>query len=323
MQENNPQYIDNRPIDEDQFEGKSHQSISKSIGSHIKDDNNLLRVIGLEGKWGCGKSTIIKLLEKELSKTHHIYVYDTWGHQEDSQRRAFLEELTDDLINNDILTGKTNHRNLAGNTKKISWRDKIKYLLARKRETNKKKIPELSKGFIILILVFILTPTFSIVSDVLFNQETVWWIRIMLPLSPIFISILIYLISSLFNERLHSISELFFIFKGKELENTTYEIFTDLEPSVKEFKDWIISISKGLTDKRLIIVYDNMDRLPPDKVKKIWSSIHTFFAEENYDNVDVIIPFDRKHLENTFEKDGTIDDFINKTFSIIYRVTRL
>jgi hypothetical protein len=37
-----------------------------------------------------------------------------------------------------------------------------------------------------------------------------------------------------------------------------------------------------------------MDRLPPEKVKEIWSSIHTFFAEEEYKNIHIIIPFDRK-----------------------------
>ena len=78
--------------------------------------------------------------------------------------------------------------------------------------------------------------------------------------------------------------------KGKELENTTYEIFSDLEPSVKEFKEWIKSISEGLTKKDLVIVYDNMDRLPPEKVKEIWSSIHTFFAEEEYDKYELYEP---------------------------------
>lgn len=323
MEENNyPKYIDNKPIGEDQFEGKSHERISSSIAEHIKDKNNSLRVIGVEGEWGSGKSNIIELLRKELKDTHHIYIYDAWGHQEDSQRRAFLEEMTEELIQEKVLTEKTKYEDLAGKEEYITWKEKIKFLLARKRETNKKTIPKLSIGIIVVGIVLILTPIFTLVADILFDENTKWWKRILLPLSPIIFSGIAYLWSSAKNKKWVNISELFFIFKGKELENTTYEIFSDLEPSVKEFKDWIKSISEGLTKKELVIVYDNMDRLPPEKVKEIWSSIHTFFAEEEYDKINVIITFDRKHLQQAFDKrDNPTNEFINKTFSIIYRVT--
>ena len=323
MEESNyPRYIDNKPIGKDQFEGKSHERISTSIAGHIKDNNNSLRVIGIEGEWGSGKSNIIELLRKQLKDSHYIYVYDAWGHQEDSQRRAFLEELTEELIQEEILSEKTIYEDIAGNKEEITWKEKIKFLLARKRETNKKIIPKISIGIVIIGIVLILTPIFTLVADILFDENTIWWKKILLPLSPIVLSVIAYILTSAKNKKWVNISELFFIFKGKELENTTYEIFSDLEPSVKEFKDWIKSISKGLSNINLIIVFDNMDRLPPEKVKEIWSSIHTFFAEEEYDKIDVLITFDRKHLQQAFDKEeNPTNEFINKTFSIIYRVT--
>ncbi|MHA1868970.1 MAG: P-loop NTPase fold protein, partial [Candidatus Heimdallarchaeaceae archaeon] len=323
MKENNyPKYLDNKPIGEDQFEGKSHERISSSIAEHIKDKNNSLGVIGIEGEWGSGKSNLIELLRKELKNKYYIYIYDAWGHQEDSQRRAFLEELTEELIDEGLLSEKANYKDLSGKEKNITWKEKIKFLLARKRETNKKTIPKLSIGIIVIGIVLVLTPIFTLVADILFNENTEWWKRLLLPLSPIIISILFYLFASAKKKKWVNISELFFIFKGKELENTTYEIFSDLAPSVKEFKEWIKSISQGLTKKELVIVYDNMDRLPPEKVKEIWSSIHTFFAEERYEKINIIITFDRIHLQKAFEdKAEKTSEFINKTFSIIYRVT--
>jgi len=322
MEENNyPRYLENKPIGEDLFEGKSHKRISLSIAEHIKDKNNSLRVIGIEGEWGSGKSNIIELLRKELKETH-LYIYDAWGHQEDSQRRAFLEELTEELINKGLLSPKTKYIDLSGKENNITWKEKIKFLLARKRETKIKKIPKLSIGIIVIGIVLVLTPVLTLVADVLFDKDTQWWIKLSLPLSPIIISFIVYIIASVINKKLINISELFFIFKGKELENTTYEIFSDLDPSVKEFKEWIKSISKGLIKKELVIVYDNMDRLPPEKVKEIWSSIHTFFAEEHYDKINVIIPFDRIHLQKAFEDNtNQTNEFINKTFSIVYRVS--
>lgn len=322
MEDNHPKYIDNRPIGVDQFEGKSHERIATSIAEHIKDKNNSIRVIGIEGEWGSGKSNIIELLRAQLKGTHHIYVYDSWGHQEDSQRRAFLEELTEELIQEKILSEKTHYKDLAGNVLEITWKEKIKYLLARKKETNKKTIPKLSGGIIIIGIVLILTPIFTLVADTLFDENTLWWKRILLPISPVIFSAIAYLWTSAKNRKWVYASELFFIFKGKELENTTYEIFSDLDPSVKEFKEWIKSISKGLSKIDLIIVYDNMDRLPPEKVKELWSSIHTFFAEEEYEKIDVLIPFDRKHLQQAFNNgENSTNEFINKTFSIVYRVT--
>ena len=57
---------------------------------------------------------------------------------------------------------------------------------------------------------------------------------------------------------------------------------------------------------KLIIVYDNMDRLPADKVKELWSSIHTFFSENGFPNIWVIIPFDEKHLSCAFGESNDI-----------------
>lgn len=85
-------------------------------------------------------------------------------------------------------------------------------------------------------------------------------------------------------------------------------------------------IATDLGDNRLIIVFDNMDRLPDNKITELWSSIHTFFAEEKYDHIKVIIPFDRQNIKNAFKhteesKLSYTDDFINKTFDIVYRVS--
>jgi len=330
MKENDyPKYIENKPIGEDHFEGKSHDRIATSIAEHISNKDNTLKVLGIEGEWGSGKSNIIELLRKKVKKTHHIYIYDAWGHQEDSQRRAFLEELTEDLINsNNLLSKKTNYKDLSGNEKTITWEDKIKYLLARKRETSKKTIPKISLGIILAGLIIVFTPILALMSDFIGNEDSATLLKIIFSLLLLIVSSVVWILYTLW-QRLFSkdrvwgnLSSFFYFHKGAELENTTYEIFSDLEPSVKEFKEWIQSISLGLNNKELVIVYDNMDRLPPDKVKEIWSSIHTFFAEQEYEKINIIIPFDRKHLQKAFDKeDNPINEFINKTFSIIYRVS--
>ena len=119
-----------------------------------------------------------------------------------------------------------------------------------------------------------------------------------------------------------------YIYKGKTL-NTDYEtIVSTKEPTVRKFKEWVEDVSKTLEEKnkKMIIVYDNIDRLHSSKVKEVWSSIHTFFSECEYKNITVIIPFSEKHilkaLGNMKEiKEDFKEGIIEKTFSVVYRVT--
>ena len=83
--------------------------------------------------------------------------------------------------------------------------------------------------------------------------------------------------------------------------------------------------------KSLIIVFDNMDRLPSSKVMTLWSTIYTFFSDGGYNRIWTIIPYDYKHLcqaiygseesNNLYdEKKERINQFISKTFPITYHV---
>ena len=139
-----PQFISNLPCGDDYTEGKSQERLAVAIAEHIistdsKDENQLSRIIGLKGEWGTGKSNVIKILDKpneELQKAHnvlkqikdgyHIFEYDAWGHQEDLQRRSFLENLTRNLITEKILYGKTIIENKKGEQKNVRYRARFK-----------------------------------------------------------------------------------------------------------------------------------------------------------------------------------------------------
>ena len=80
-----------------------------------------------------------------------------------------------------------------------------------------------------------------------------------------------------------------------------------------------------LHGKTLIIVFDNMDRLPSHIVESLWSSIHSFFSDKTYKHIKVLIPFDRLHVQQAFKNEDIKgecfgNDFINKTFDVVFRV---
>lgn len=341
-----PQFISNLPCGKDYTEGKSQERLAVAIAEHItssdsKQDVKSSRIIGLKGEWGTGKSNVLKLLDKpseelqrkykvlkQLKELYYIFEYDAWGHQEDLQRRSFLETLTTELIEKELLFGKTTITNKKGKTETVSWNDKLKYLLSIKREFETETRPKLNDSFILFVLIAIFTPICAIIANIDCISK-IWWLSIAITILPLLIAFVPLL--CLKQKRNLSFKDIFHevvsVYSGKIQNDVSYETISEVEPSVSDFKNWMEDISKhiGESNKKLIVVYDNMDRLPADKVKELWSSIHTFFAEKGFKNIWVIIPFDEKHLSCAFgesdEKEQLTKHFISKTFPVVYRVT--
>lgn len=316
-----PQFISNKPLGADLFEGKSQEKIAKKISTLLLE-NDYCKVVGIDGGWGSGKSNLIGLLEKELKKENFVFfIYDTWGYQEDLQRRSILEALTA------YLTEQTNILD------KEKWDEKLKNLLAKRRETVTESIPRLSIGLLVSALALILTPILSILAEHLNKEDSSNWIQYLIVSAPLIMvfSLLIFYRYE-YKSWKKALSKAFAIYQDKQIENTTNETISESEPTVREFRNWIQEISDDLDNKKLILVFDNMDRLPTDKVQQLWSSIHLFFAETKYKNITVIIPFDRQHIINAFKTEDTGEsssgkyqcygnDFIDKTFNVVYRVS--
>jgi dephospho-CoA kinase len=330
-----PNYISSSPSGEDLFEGKSHEKISNTIFELIKDKSLPNNVVGIEGKWGSGKSNVVSILNKkfnDIEADYFFFTYDAWGHQEDLTRRTFLEGLISSL--------KT-EKKFKGN---VDWTQELNKLLAKKSIKNTTKFPKIKFYWILVmasILLFsflnILYDDFLVKIDIVPNCNLPF---LKLFLSKYFLPILVFgwglkefkkeykafdnkkeTKDLDYKERL---KRLLYIFSGSDLESEELEHTLENEPTVKSFKEYFENITSDLKSDGLIIVFDNMDRLSKsDKVLSLWSSIHTFFAEEKIDNVWVVIPYDKQHLAKHFDEsdDNKIDNFIGKTFSTIFRIS--
>lgn len=328
MSENYPKFLKNEPIGEDQFEGKSQEAMAEIISYSLENSDH--GIIGIDGSWGSGKSNLVRIVEKKLEiKNYNFFIYDVWGHQEDEQRRTILEEITE-FINNKKLVDE------------VKWTSKLKKLLAKNKETTTKRKPILSLGVILSLFSLLLLPLIKVVGDSIDSN-----FKYLIYAIPVLILIFGYLYFLYKNRKekskifLHAWNELFELYSKDKIEETTFVTITEDEPSVKKFRDWILEIDKDLKDKKIVVVFDNFDRLPKQKILGLWSSIHIFFAEQKYENIKVIIPFDREHIKNAFgdlnhsskakinntekidrkeEFGDYAEDYINKTFDIVYRV---
>ena len=333
-----PRFIQNKPCGIDKFDGGSQERLAKTIARHFRQNDSLNkecalpRIIGIEGVWGSGKSNVVKMLERELSDDYYFFEYDAWGHQEDLQRRSILELLTSRLIDDGILYGDTTIKIKGGSIKDVSWLEKLKYLLARKTETVTEKYPLISNGMIAAFLVAVLTPIFTFIAYAVKPTPTTWWfslLSIVIAALPVLVALFIWWRKHRKDPQKYGLSYLLAIYQDKVKNDVCYETLSEDEPTVYEFKTWMQNISDFIKEKgqrKLVLVFDNMDRLPAEKVKELWSSIHTFFADSGFENIWAVIPFDETHLACAFGDESKEQTkqltkyFINKTFPIVYRV---
>lgn len=324
---NNYNYISKAPCGKDLFIGKAHQKTAKQIAQRIFNAKKSL-MIGIEGSWGSGKSNLITMIEMELKELHKkeegkaakaiFFNYDVWGHQNDMLHRSILEELTNKVIQSSQTLSPQ---------KRKEWKQQLKDLMSQKRETSTKTIPKISMGVLVFALMTVATPTFSELGKIGPEKWAPCW-NIFVPALPLLLG-LIYIVIRYIRSEIRTpkafLNELLAIYQERTKEETTHEVVFSEEPSSSQFREWMKDLDQSL-QTHLILVFDNMDRLPASKVQEFWAAIHSFFSEEKYEHIRVIIPFDRKHIISAFKGEDSGDkrcygnDFIDKTFDVVYRV---
>lgn len=346
-----PRFLSNDPCGEDLFEGHSHRNIAQSIASLLKS-NDQNHVIGIEGGWGSGKSNMVKLVQKELEQDNdnqfHFFIYDAWEHQTDFLRRSILENLTSFLVN-----GDSDESEKDGILKNDKWQKWLEQMLSKRRHIKQKTVKELNPAVLVGAICGLLIPIFDLIDKLITNDcwSKIYWVVIFL--------IVFFVTFCLQRNKMKKhgqdtrfwkvVKELFklYIDSNNDKDDKNIEVLEkhttiyEEETSSRDFRFWVSSINEDLhkkKDLKLVIVFDNMDRLPKDKVQELWAVIHTLFAEKNFSNIHVIVPFDREHVQSAFRTEDIIDpsssnntesqkkkqsfgdDFINKTFDVVYRV---
>ena len=349
--ESRADFLSNKPLGKDLLDGQSQEYVAQAIKKHIEDvdapgnkDRVLPRIVGVEGSWGSGKSNMLLQLEDKMKSNYYFFTYDAWGNQEDLQRRSILEQLTEELIKKELLVKDTEiqilntNLNIEPTTINCSWKRRLFTLVARKSSTHNVTIPRIEdsvKWFALSLLAVGIMA--AIVGSIQFVDSAILNFIILLILSLIPFFAFCILRSCKYKKQIEGNNdirgwgwkEMWKMYQTEGTQDTTSYTISELEPSVSEFRTWLNDLANSLKDSlHLVIVFDNMDRLPREKVRQLWSSIQTFFAGKEYSKVWCIIPFDKEHLANAFAEEEVSDDgkmkltnlFIEKTFPVVYRI---
>ncbi len=317
---------------EDLLDDRTHQRIADKLYEIISANPKEGLTIGLEGEWGSGKSTVVKLLQEKLkeNKSNKTFVFyiDAWEHEGDHLRRVFLETLIEkikrwkewgcDVVKrlNDISDRVTSKKV----SKKIEHTSQI---------TGFGKCVAFAALFVplgaSLLTVFAERVTPKWTGYVCWEF---WW-SLVLTLAPV----LVYfgqMVGNLFRDR----KKKYALFETEANVDTTYETSREEERSSVEFEryfDEILQIVSIEIDS-MIMVIDNLDRVNSEDALRIWSTLQAFVQNKNPVVTEgrqlckwIIVPYAQEGLSKIWaEGEGNRPlSFMDKSFQLRLHVPKM
>ncbi|MBP1143582.1 MULTISPECIES: P-loop NTPase fold protein [Pseudomonas] len=309
------------PSERDAFKGESHDRVAQAIHDYIDSGKNH-RVIGLDGEFGSGKSSILQMLErkiKEKSSKSVLWIFDCEQNYQGSIKSNFIELFTDQITS--LLT-KTGDK--AAVQEVLKTRD---IALGRHFSYTKDTRSHISVWAVLLIASGVLSPTF--IRDYLRQLRGVielpWWQHLSYlstSLAPLIILILAYFFNGKeqVGKKRWNISSLL---KGSSDDQITETIEISKEVSPLDLKRALRNHLHAVRDHHFIIVIDNLDRLPRDVLRSVWSDLEIFTSVTGSENLSVIVPFCStkvsQYLNGDSEQSYDSRDFIAKKFPVVFR----
>ena len=335
--------LKDKPADGDGFSGGGHQRTANALADTILELDEGDNAIGLEGSWGSGKSTIVCLASKRLDEAekqhkYHVFTFDLWANQTGHFKRSFLEA---------FLNWASTHFE-----RDMKFLDEKKAEIGdRKKTVTTENTPRFS-WFGVTAIVFLyfspiiyawLTP--AAFSDASGNATITLgaklaWLAIVGMTLLLFGAIFHYWPSKggILDRLQVAISRAFAIFSKQADKTTIEQNIRDEDPTQFEFTRIFREIVARLQrkDDRIVVVFDNIDRLPDNRIADEWSEVRSAFygdhsGTKGRTDITAIVPYARSVTlaavsnTNADEDDEETDylkaDLFRKSFDAIFHVS--
>lgn len=334
--------MDDSASDSDLLKDGTHQKIANRLFDLITKSDTKGLTIGLEGSWGSGKSTVVNLLRKKLEETKETFVFymDSWAHEGDFLRRAFLESFAQQLQE----YCKEDNQSI----KKIE--DEISNRVVTKTTHTEPVITSFAK-FCAFLLVFFVPAGFLFIDHGLDKSslecKCFIVVGLFLVFSPLLSALFVCLknLGSRIREKRKSGKRKICKKNGEKdcanekndkensgnekdshkplipvfwttdtTETVTNETTKEPEKTSLEFEKFfnrLLETTYAKDVKNVVCVIDNLDRINPEDALKIWSTLQIFVESNNLkksksrkSDVWIIVPYDESGLRLLWDKNG-------------------
>ena len=341
-----PNFIVDAPAERDEFDGR--EPLAATMATALIGDPRL-KFVGVIGEWGSGKSTVVEMLRRRLqahAEPMLCFTYDAWLHQSDPPRRAFLEALVRFVREDPDLAEVMADAD--------AWEETLQALHRQVEVTEVITRPELALSAKVLLPTLVFVPLgVKLLGDGVLAQAAQrdpWSIAMFclgwgLALLPVLVGAGLYLAWRPWGDKTakgfwtrhrtgYANQSILSVFANKPAEFKHEQKSKGPEPSTIEFQDMFRKIVAAVQTKsrRLVIILDNLDRVPDADRLVLWSTIRSFFLGADHAGrplerralPTVIIPADTDALSRLGGGHAgdarSAEAFSDKTFDLVFHV---
>jgi hypothetical protein len=317
-----PKLLTDHPGSADFF--GAHTAIAKTLADMVLTESEG-RCVAIEGAWGSGKSTVIDILKKNLRGRADLFVFDTWSNQGDPLRFSFMNDFASWVMKNinELTSNAAQWLRIIDDTARQASREEPSSFTRRPREAQ----------ILMAALLVGLPVGLALASDIwskLFSAPTAEFLY--------FTGLLLVVLPVLYLGWLHRTKKFDFF---KEILDALERVGDEAKKIIVrrgplatslEFARQVDEICQSLHHRdparKLLIVFDNIDRVAERNSAKVWSLLSALLdvvhnrAKEYANNVWVLVPVDLDSVpipvldKALHGSDGLKREFIEKTFQV-------
>lgn len=312
--------IIDQPTGEDRFHGKGHERTAISLAKAIREFDGTDRAIGLDGPWGSGKSSVVEIAAKHLEQSraskgvkHHFFTFDIWKSQGAGFRRSFLEHFVSwakEEFPKQASPLADIEKDIRGKTQEI--------------ETNNHPILGWFGIFLLLSLPFM--PIYYFWARAVFSEKdkdgntiafigsNPFWVIVALTASIILAAAWKWWTSKDGMGFKSALSSIILIGSKQHQDHKVIQKIREVDPNDYEFHRTLRSILRTVQSpsSKVVLVLDNIDRLPTKEIKEYWALVRSIFSRANEhkkldenETITAIVPYDRALIDGGVNSDSS------------------